>query len=135
MKLKQFRLLSERFAESAAFYKDTMEFPALWLLQEEQYALFDTGDVKLEIVGRGVMADTLGTGADAFAAGRLGTALLNVETDDVDAAYERLLRRGAEPAKAPADRKEWGVRVAYFRDPDGHLIELYRKLPKEEMAQ
>ncbi|HZG83478.1 VOC family protein [Paenibacillus sp.] len=135
MQLRQFRLIAERFSVSAAFYKEIMGFPALWLVEEEQYALFDTGDVKLEVVGRGAMAEALGAGADAFASGRFGSALLNIETEDVDAAYVRLLRRGAEPAKEPADRRAWGVRVAYIRDPDGHLIELYRKLPKEEAAE
>jgi catechol 2,3-dioxygenase-like lactoylglutathione lyase family enzyme len=32
----------------------------------------------------------------------------------------------------PVDRPDWGGRVAYLRDPDGHLLELFQTIP---MAQ
>ncbi len=124
MKLRQFRLIVDDFGKSAAFYRDMMQFPVVWLVEGEGYALFDTGDVRLELASRSAMADAVG---ESRASGS-GGALLNVEVDDVDAAYALLAGRGLEPAAAPADRPAWGVRVAYFADPDGNLIELYKKL-------
>jgi lactoylglutathione lyase len=44
-------------------------------------------------------------------------------TDDVEGAFERAVREGAEPVTAPAT-KPWGQDVAYVRDPDGNLVEL-----------
>ena len=124
MKLRQFRLIADDFAKSAAFYREGLQFPVVWLVEGEEYALFDTGDVRLELVSRKGMADAVG----AERAAGSGGALLNVEVDDVDAAYALLASRGLEPAVPPADRPAWGVRVAYFADPDGNLIELYKKL-------
>jgi len=124
MKLRQFRLIANDFEKSAAFYREGLQFPVVWLEAGEGYALFDTGDVRLELASRAAMADAVGEAR----ASRSGGALLNLEVEDVDAAYETLRGRGLEPEAAPADRPAWGVRVAYFADPDGNLIELYRKL-------
>jgi lactoylglutathione lyase len=52
---------------------------------------------------------------------------LCVYADDVDAAAERLRAAGSEEVQAPADQ-EWGERLAYFRDPDGHLLHVTAKL-------
>jgi lactoylglutathione lyase len=51
---------------------------------------------------------------------------LCIYADDVDAAAERLRAARAEEIEAPADR-EWGERMAYFRDPDGHLLHVAAK--------
>jgi lactoylglutathione lyase len=52
---------------------------------------------------------------------------LCIYTDDVDTAYERMRGVGAEVVQPPADQ-EWGERMAYFRDPDGHLLHVTQKL-------
>jgi lactoylglutathione lyase len=52
---------------------------------------------------------------------------LCIYTDDVDAAAQRLRAAGAEEVQPPADR-EWGERMAYYRDPDGHLLHVTAKL-------
>jgi catechol 2,3-dioxygenase-like lactoylglutathione lyase family enzyme len=43
---------------------------------------------------------------------------------DLDAAYARLLARGAVGVWDPRDSPEPGMRMAYVTDPDGSLIEL-----------
>jgi catechol 2,3-dioxygenase-like lactoylglutathione lyase family enzyme len=48
---------------------------------------------------------------------------IGFKVDDVDAAFEAMVRRGAVAAVDPATRP-WGQRTAYVRDPDGHLVEL-----------
>ncbi|MDX9751723.1 MAG: VOC family protein [Flavobacteriales bacterium] len=42
---------------------------------------------------------------------------------DLDAAVQRAARAGAVDVQPAADR-DWGHRVAYFADPDGHVIAL-----------
>jgi lactoylglutathione lyase len=43
--------------------------------------------------------------------------------DDLDSAVQQAARAGAVEVQAAADR-DWGHRVAYFADPDGHVIAL-----------
>jgi lactoylglutathione lyase len=52
---------------------------------------------------------------------------LCIYTDDVDAAAESLRAGGAEEVQPPADQ-EWGERIAYLRDPDGHFLHVTQKL-------
>jgi uncharacterized glyoxalase superfamily protein PhnB len=50
-----------------------------------------------------------------------------VYTDDVDAAAAALRAAGADEIEPPADR-EWGERMATFRDPEGYLLQIFAKL-------
>jgi uncharacterized glyoxalase superfamily protein PhnB len=52
---------------------------------------------------------------------------LCVYTDDVDAAAAALRDAGADEIEPPADR-EWGERMATFRDPEGYLLQIFAKL-------
>lgn len=50
------------------------------------------------------------------------------EVPDVDAVHARLMSTGVPFVQPPTDRKEWGLRTAHLRDPDGNLVELYTRL-------
>jgi uncharacterized glyoxalase superfamily protein PhnB len=49
--------------------------------------------------------------------------------EDVDALYADLASKGVEFVREPVDR-EWGLRTAHFKDPDGNIWELARPLAK-----
>ncbi|WP_157721744.1 VOC family protein [Tumebacillus avium] len=51
-----------------------------------------------------------------------------LRVENVDAAYEQLKSKDALVIKAPHDTPEFGMRVAYFRDPAGNLIELNQEV-------
>ena len=51
------------------------------------------------------------------------TAFLTTFTDDVDAVHADLRERGIDFFQKPTDQP-WGMRTAYFKDPDGHVWEL-----------
>jgi len=51
------------------------------------------------------------------------TAFLATFTDDVDAVHAKLEKRGIQFFQRPADQP-WGMRTAYFKDPDGHIWEI-----------
>jgi catechol 2,3-dioxygenase-like lactoylglutathione lyase family enzyme len=51
------------------------------------------------------------------------TAFLTAFTDGVDALHADLVGRGVEFFQDPTDQP-WGMRTAYFKDPDGHVWEL-----------
>jgi lactoylglutathione lyase len=51
------------------------------------------------------------------------TAFLTTFTDDADGLHAELASRGVEFLQAPTDQP-WGMRTAYFKDPDGHVWEI-----------
>ncbi len=58
-----------------------------------------------------------------------GRVTLGFEVDDVDAEYERLTRLGVDVVKPPASYP-WGSRSAWFRDPDGNIVDFFMRLPR-----
>ncbi|HLQ62814.1 MAG TPA: VOC family protein [Candidatus Acidoferrales bacterium] len=50
---------------------------------------------------------------------------LYLELDDLDEVCRELAKRGVEFEQMPEDMP-WGWRHAYLRDPEGHLLSLYR---------
>ncbi|MBD2054464.1 VOC family protein, partial [Oculatella sp. FACHB-28] len=45
--------------------------------------------------------------------------------DDVDRAYETLSDRGVEFISPPVTYDPLGIRIVYFKDIDGNILELY----------
>ena len=125
MKLTYVRLLVDDFGSCFRFYRDVMGFRATFGDEESGYADFDAGaDVSLALFVRHEQTDQVGAPAEASG----DKVALIFQVDDVDAAIEELRGRGARVSAEPADRSDWGIRVAYVRDPDGNLIELNREL-------
>ena len=59
------------------------------------------------------------------------TAFLTTFTDDADALHADLVRRGIGFFQEPADQP-WGMRTAYFKDPDGHVWEIAQPVKQPE---
>jgi lactoylglutathione lyase len=59
------------------------------------------------------------------------TAFLTSFTDDVDARHADLAGRGISFFQKPTDQP-WGVRTAYFKDPDGHVWEIAQAIEHPE---
>jgi lactoylglutathione lyase len=51
------------------------------------------------------------------------TAFLTHFTEDVDALHANLVERRVSFFQTPTDQP-WGMRTAYFKDPDGHVWEI-----------
>jgi lactoylglutathione lyase len=60
------------------------------------------------------------------------TAFLTTFTGDVDALHADLADRGIDFFQDPADQP-WGVRTAYFKDPDGHVWEIAQPIKQSEL--
>ena len=58
---------------------------------------------------------------------------LYVPVADADASYIHALKCGAIPVHEPANR-DWGHRVAYAADPDGHVLAFAAVVVKEDIA-
>ena len=94
------------------------------------YAYFETSSAGIELMQRDAFAAVIGTAAAPAPAGHPAVMVFSV--DDVDASYADLVARGATPVAEPQDRAEWGARAAQVGDPDGYLVEIYRKLPSAD---
>ena len=57
------------------------------------------------------------------------TAFLTSFTDHVDALHANLVERGVQFFQGPANQP-WGVRTAYFKDPDGHVWEIAQPIER-----
>lgn len=116
------RLLIQDYQACLQFYRDILGFTVTW--DDGDYAGFQDGDMRLAIFKREMMSEAIGTtekisnviGQDKF--------VLIFEVSDVDNYYRQLTEKGVQFAKVPQDYPGWGIRAAYFRDPDGNLIEI-----------
>ncbi|TMV50679.1 VOC family protein [Paenibacillus mesophilus] len=50
------------------------------------------------------------------------------EVESVNDYYKKFTSKGIEFVNAPQDRRDWGIRLAHFRDPAGNLIEINQGL-------
>ena len=50
--------------------------------------------------------------------------MVGLETDDIDADYERLKAKGVEFIEAPNAPGDGGLKIATFKDPEGNLVQL-----------
>ncbi|MDU0073960.1 MULTISPECIES: VOC family protein [Bacillus] len=128
MKLLQIRLLVNDFKESVEFYKDLLGLPISWLEKEMEYALFDNGETKIELLSRENMAEIVGEERKSLDGDAQSRFLLQFKVEDVDKTYEYLHKQGIKCVNEPHDRQEWRARVAHFRDPDNNLIEIYKMI-------
>lgn len=62
----------------------------------------------------------------SMAGARAGACVLMLEVEDCDAEYCRLTSAGVPVVKPPATYP-WGARSAWFRDPDGNIVDVYSR--------
>ncbi|MBY0089286.1 hypothetical protein BTA37_09935 [Priestia megaterium] len=128
MKLLQIRLLVKDFKKSVEFYKDLLGIPISWYEDEMEYALFNNGETKIELLSQKAMMKVIGNKDESLSGESPSNFLLQFEVEDVDKTYDYLRENGIEFVTDPHDRKEWRSRIAHFRDPDKNLIEIYKML-------
>ncbi|MCM3768986.1 VOC family protein [Priestia aryabhattai] len=128
MKLLQIRLLVNDFKKSTEFYRDLLGISISWYQEEMEYALFNNGETKIELLSQNAMAEVIGKENKSLDGESQSNFLLQFEVENVDKTYDYLRENGVEFVTEPHDRKEWRSRIAHFRDPDKNLIEIYKML-------
>ncbi len=115
-------LVVSDYARSLAFYRDVLgatvvrEFPGTLC-----FLNFGGSQILLTVPGGPTQDKPAVTFASPADADRVSSELA-IRVPDCSAAYEVLRSRGAQFLTEPVD---WGYEVrAFFRDPDGHLLEL-----------
>jgi catechol 2,3-dioxygenase-like lactoylglutathione lyase family enzyme len=105
------------------FYEPVLELKAKW--SGEDYAEFATGVGVLAIFSASAQEKYIPGSAEAA---KNRTIVLEFEVRDVDAEFRRLKDLVKTWVKPPTTQP-WGTRSAYFRDPDGNLINFYSRVP------
>jgi lactoylglutathione lyase len=122
------RLLVSNFTACFLFYRDVMGFQATFGNENDVYADFNTGEVTLALFDRLEMSKAVGTANLPAETQAQDKMCLIFAVDDVDAKCQLLKMHAIPLITEPTNKPDWGIRVAYFRDPDGYLIEINQPL-------
>ncbi len=114
---------------SIAFYRDLLDFEVAGqlLLNEDTFKIvyLRSGDAVVELFG---FRDSRPDDLEPVADDALGFKHIALRAPDVDAVAARLRDAGVPFTVEPQDAVG-NVRLAFFRDPDGHLLELVSGFP------
>ena len=122
MKLSQVRLLVDDFPAAFRFYRDVLGLEPTSGEEHDVYASF--GSIAIFVRSGQEAAAPLRPAGDG--------ALLCLSVDDLDAAIARVEAGGGAFLGPAVAQPDWGIRVAYVRDPAGNLIEIHEELASEE---
>jgi lactoylglutathione lyase len=120
-------LFVQDFDKCLAFYRDTLGLQVIhsapkivaFKMQDQDFALYEMSEA----------AELINVEMGAFEpqTGKIDRVMLCALVDNVDTAYEAFKAKGVEFTKPPIDQP-WGIRAAYFRDPEGNVWEIAHKL-------
>ena len=119
-----FVIVTARFAESLAYYRDLLAMPLL-----EEWTEFGHGAV-LEAMP-GTVVELIDSPDAVSAAAKDRTVFMGLQREDVDAVHERLVAAGAS-VNGPPTPKPWGGRGFTAFDPDGMPVNLYTAYSSED---
>jgi lactoylglutathione lyase len=123
VKVSQIRLLVDDFPGCFRFYREVLGLQPSFGDEASGYASFSTEGGTVALFERGDQGDVVELRAPG------DSALLVLEVDDADQEAQRL---GEHLVEGPVSKPEWGGRVAYVRDPEGKLVELFQEIPMGE---
>jgi len=123
LKFSHVRLLVPNVRECFIFYRDILGLEVLYGNEDTPFAEFKTGDIHIALEPP-MASEPIAAFRNKNEFSALDQVALIFRVDDVDVTYDRLKSREVEFVKEPHDTLEWNMRVAYFRDPAGNLIEI-----------
>lgn len=131
MDLTHIRLLVSDFPACFRFYRDVLGLTPCFGDESGAYADFAVGRAKIALFKRELMAASVATSELPEDTECQDRAAVVIAVPDVDAVHKTLEAQDASFLNPPHDRRDWGIRCAHLRDPDGNLIEINREIPFE----
>ncbi len=107
---------SEDLNNLLPFYRDTLGLKVG--IDGDGFVAF--GDLDTPSLALGTHSEVHGPNTDA------ARHMVGLDTDDLDADYERLKGEGVEFIEAPTDSPDGGPRIATLKDPEGNLVQLFQ---------
>jgi catechol 2,3-dioxygenase-like lactoylglutathione lyase family enzyme len=121
-------LFVQDFEKCLSFYRDTLGLEVVQL--EPAFAAFRMKDHNFAISHVSEGAEMVNAPISAPPITGTQRIMLCAELENVDTAYETLTAKGVEFTRAPVSQP-WGIRAAYFKDPEANLWEIYHSLNGE----
>lgn len=112
-------------ARCVAFYRDTLGLEVTESTPE--LASFHMNNVYFLLMEVSAAAHMISEEALDLKAAGGPRVLLAAGVEDVDAAYETLKAKGVTLLRPPTNQP-WGLRTAYFADPEGNLWEINQSI-------
>lgn len=125
------RLLVDDMDANYRFYRDVLGFKPKFDAEGSVYAEFDLGGHVLALFSRKLMNDVVAPSARCARGDAPDSVVIAFEVANVDESAAALRAAGVSLIRDPHDQKDWLLRVAHFRDPDGNLIEINAPLAGE----
>jgi predicted enzyme related to lactoylglutathione lyase len=118
MKFVGICLITENVPALAAFYSEVFQVPA-----EGDQVVVRLGiqGGAFDIFSKQVMGKMA---PDSLPTMGYGGYSIDVEVEDVDAEYERMVAKGVPVIKLPVTYP-WGRRSFWFKDPDGNIVNFF----------
>jgi catechol 2,3-dioxygenase-like lactoylglutathione lyase family enzyme len=117
-------LFVEDLGETKRWYQSFFAKPPMF--EDPNSVVYALGESVVNLLHVSAVPELIEPAAAALRTDGSGV-VLTLAVDDVDATATELQRRGATLLNGPMDRP-WGIRTASFRDPDGHIWEIARKI-------
>lgn len=124
MRLDGFGIFVKDMEVMIRFYRDVLGFEIEG--PEDASNVYLVKDGTLFLLYRRSDFEKMSAGKYGYAAGINGHYEIALSVENyaaVDAAYEEVVKKGAQPVMPPTT-EEWGQRTCYVADPEGNLVEI-----------
>jgi lactoylglutathione lyase len=122
-KLMAIELIVRDLATCTAFYRDTLGLQVRESESTSNSVSFQIDNVYFFLLEAEGAAQMVSSQPLDLSLGESPRVLLAAGVEDVDAAYQMLSAKGVRFLRPPTEQP-WGLRTAYFADPEGNLWEI-----------
>ena len=126
-KLMATELIVRDLAACTAFYRDTLGLVVRESESTPNSVSFQMDNVYFFLLEAGGAAQMVSSEPLDLELAGSPRVLLAAGVEDVDAAYQVLIAKGVRFLRPPTDQP-WGLRTAYFADPEGTLWEINQSI-------
>ena len=118
------RLNVANYRACKEFYQDVLGFEVVFADDKDEYTELATGQTKITIFNRQQLGTFVNSSEPVSYDPDYAGVVLSFKVSCLDDAIAHLKNKGVKMVKEPMNYPRWGFISAFFRDPDGNLIEL-----------